>query len=70
MFALNYLLQTEQVNSGSEGSDDDLLALALHTLRFRSASQTLVINYHICPSQRIWYVLPICEKNVRQIDAQ
>ena len=40
-FALTCLLQIEQVNFESDDSSDDPLALALRSLRFRSASQTL-----------------------------
>ena len=39
MFALNCLLQIEQVNSENDASDDDSLALAL---RFLSASPILL----------------------------
>ena len=49
MFALNCLLQIEQVNSENDDSDDDLLALALRSLRFRSASQTLFVSKSSAP---------------------
>ena len=42
MLALNYLLQTEQVNSEDDDPDDDPLALALSSLSPFSALQTLV----------------------------
>ena len=41
IFALNCHLQIEQVNSENDDSDVDPLALALRSLRFRSASRTL-----------------------------
>ena len=41
IFALNCLLQIEHVNSENEDTDGDPLVLALRSLRFRSASQTL-----------------------------
>ena len=40
-FPLNYLLQIKQVNSENDDSDDNPLALALLSLCFLSASQTL-----------------------------
>ena len=43
--ALNCLLQIEHVGSEDGGSDDDPLALALHSLRFRSALQTLLAGF-------------------------
>ena len=39
-FARNRLLQIEQVNFENADSEDDPFALALRSLRFRSASQT------------------------------
>ena len=41
MFALYCLLQIEQVNSEGDDSDDDPLVLALRSLRFLIASQTI-----------------------------
>ena len=48
MFALNCLLQIEQVSSENDDSDDDLFALALRSFRFRSASQISSYFVVIC----------------------
>ena len=45
ILALNCRLQTEQISSDCIDSDDDLLALVLHSLRFLSASQILFASY-------------------------
>ena len=45
IFALNCRLQVEQVNSGNNDIGDYPLALALRSLRFLSASQTLFASY-------------------------
>ena len=62
-FARNSLLQKEQVNSENDDTDGDPLALALRSLRFRSASQTLFASsssspllmrlHHFAPSSAI-----------------
>ena len=46
-FALNCLLQIEQVNSENDDSDDDPLALALPSLCFLSASQIHLVHSHL-----------------------
>ena len=49
MFALNCLLQVEQVSSESDDHDDDPLALALRSLRFFYSPQILFASFKVCP---------------------
>ena len=52
MFALNFPLQVEQVNSEDNDSDVGPLALALCFLRFLSPSHTLICFILICDFRR------------------